>query len=202
MTHHAVARLLRGRPQRWSRRRLQGAVVALLVVLVVHARATHAAAPDERLIAQRASEGGAWWMLVQTACEPATTQKTMSAINAMLVAIGASSLQPLVVERIEDPHLDEKSRLAMEAVMTRAAAVRLQAEEMAEVKAALAAGRKPGAGLQRKSWTVSRPIRTGADLDLALKQTQAQLAALCREGVDGVTALLLDPTNGVGRDLR
>jgi hypothetical protein len=158
--------------------------------------------PDPLVVGQRASETGAWWMIVQTACDPTTAQGLMATMNSALARMGANDLQPLVVERIEDPHLDEQSRLRMEAIMKRAAAARQQTEEMLEAKAALAAGRKPAGGLQKKEWAVVRPIRTAADLDVAIKEAQHSLAQFCREATGGVQATLLDPDKGLVAILR
>jgi len=173
-----------------------------LVLFAVAGLARAAAVPDRAAVSQRASEIGAWWMVVQTACDPATARKLFDAMNVAMVAIGDSELQPLVVERIEEPHLDEKSRAHMEGVMRQASAARQQASEMVETKRALAAGKKPEGGLQRGEWQVARRIRTAAELDLALKDTERALAHMCDQGLGGVRTVLLDPDRGLVKSLR
>jgi len=141
-------------------------------------------------------------MLVQAACDGATSRKLFDAMNAALVTMGGSDLQPTVVERIEEPHLDDKSRARMESLMQQAMAAKRQVDEMLEVKAALAAGKKPAGGLQRKEWQVARPINSAGDLDAALKDTQRALARMCDDGVGSVRAALLDPDKGLVKVLR
>jgi len=171
-------------------------------VLAGNGLAHAAATPDRAAVSQRASEAGAWWMLVQAACDGATSRKLFDAMNAALVTMGNSDLQPTVVERIEEPHLDDKSRARMEVAMQQATAARRQADEMAQVKSALAAGKKQAGGLQRKEWQVARPIKSAADLDAALKDTERALAKMCDEGVGGVRSALLDPVTGLVKTLR
>jgi hypothetical protein len=158
--------------------------------------------PDRNWVTQRASEAGAWWMLVQTTCHMAAAGKLLEEMNAAMVAIGRSDLQPLVAERIEDPHLDERSRLEMERVMQQAAAARQQAEEMLQVRSTMSANKAGAAGLQRKHWQVARPIRTVADLDAAIKDTERSLARLCEQGSARVRTVLFDPAQGVVGKLR
>jgi hypothetical protein len=158
--------------------------------------------PDRTWVTQRASEAGAWWMLVQTTCDMAAAGKLLEEMNAAMVAIGRSEMQPLVAERIEDPHLDERSRLEMERVMQQAAAARQQADEMLQVRSALSASKAGTAGLQRKHWQLARPIRTAADLDSAIKDTERSLARLCEQGSARVRTVLFDPAQGVVGKLR
>ncbi len=175
----------------------------LLVLVFPWAYSAHgAAAPERTIISQRASEVGAWWMLVQTACDQATARKLLDAMNSALVTMGNSDLQPVVAERIEEPHLDDKSRLQMEVVMQQAVAARRQADEMLESKAALTANKKAAGALQRKDWQVAKPIRSGADLDAALKDTERALARMCDQGVASIRAALLDPDKGLVKALR
>lgn len=161
-----------------------------------------ASTPDRGAVSQRASEIGAWWMLVQTTCDQATAHKLLEAMNGAMVVMGNNALQPVVAERIEDPHLDDKSRAQMESVMRQAMAARQQADEMMQSKAALAAGKQPAGGLQRKEWQVARPIKSAADLDLALKDTERALGRMCEQGVSKVRAALLDPDQGLVKTLR
>ena len=185
-------------------------LLAIVMALAAGTQAVHAAQavpalrnePDRNWITQRASEAGAWWMLVQTTCDMAAAGKLLEEMNAAMVAIGRSDMQPLVAERIEDPHLDERSRLEMERVMQQASAARQQVDEMLQVRSAAPPGKASAAGLQRKHWQVARPIRTAADLEAAIKDTERSLARLCQQGSARVRTALFDPAQGVVGKLR
>jgi hypothetical protein len=131
-----------------------------------------------------------------------TAGKLLDEMNAAMVAIGGNTLQPLIAERIEEPHLDERSRLDMERVMQQAAAARQQAQEMLEAKAALGARKAAPGSIQRGHWQVARPVRTAADLDAALKDTERALASFCTQGTANAKAALLDPHTGLVAKLR
>jgi len=171
-------------------------------VLVDAGQAASPAAPDAAVVGQRASEAGAWWMIVQTACDAEAAKSLMYTINTALARIDSAAMQTLVVDRIEEPHLDEPSRLRMEAVMKRVAAARQLADEMDEMKTALAGKRASVAALQKAPWAAARSIRTVADLDAARGEHQRELARMCREGTDGVNATLLDAEKGLLKTLR
>lgn len=157
---------------------------------------------DRDWVIQRASEAGAWWMLVQATCDTVAASKLLDEMNGAMVAIGASELQHLVAERIEDPHLDERSRGEMERLMQQAAAARRQAYEMLETKAAIGARKAAPGALQRSHWQVARPIRSAADLDAALQDTERALARFCAQGAANAKAALLDPHTGLVARLR
>lgn len=186
------------------------ALAALLAATAGPAAAAAAAAQkkaarppvDRDWVIQRASEAGAWWTLVQATCDAATASKLLDEMNRAMVAIGASELQHLVAERIEDPYLDEVSRGEMERVMQQAAAARQQAHEMLEAKAALGARKAAPGALQRSHWQVARPIRSAADLDAALQDTERALARFCAQGAANARTALLDPHTGLVARLR
>ena len=158
------------------------------------------AAADRQWVSQRASEAGAWWMLVQTTCDAAAAGKLLDEMNAAMVAIAHNDLQPLVAERIEDPHLDDRTRAEMERVMQQATDAGRQAHEMLQAKATVDARKGTAAAVVRKEWQVAKPIRSADDLDAAIKDTERALARLCAQGATNVKIALLDPDKGlVGR---
>jgi hypothetical protein len=157
---------------------------------------------DRRTVLQRASETGGWWMLVQASCDASTVQQWLHAINQALVAIGGSDLQPLVVERIEDPHLDEKSRLAMESIMQQAMKTRVQLEQMRKALAGGVTGEALAKEAQSGGWESTRPIRSAADLGLALRHTETALARMCERGTGNLRTALLDERSGLVGMLR
>lgn len=176
--------------------------IGLCLPLAGTVRAAQSASPSAAVVGQRASEAGAWWMIVQTACDAEAAKSLMYTINTSLARIDSAAMQTLVVERIEEPHLDEPSRLRMEAVMKRVAAARQLADEMDEMKTALAGKRATVAALQKAPWAAARSIRTVADLDAARGEHQRVLAQMCREGTDGLNATLLDAEKGLLKSLR
>lgn len=128
-------------------------------------------------VERRASEAGAWWAVVQAACEPDAAQALLSAMNRALFDLAGRPEQAAIVERLEDPHLDEPMRLRMEAVMRRATALRRTVHAPAS-----AAGASPPA-----------PQATRAARDLAAECDQARAA---------LRAALLDPPSGLVPALR
>ena len=157
---------------------------------------------DQGWVEQRASEAGAWWMLVQTACDADTATKLLDEMNAGMAAIARHELQPLVVERIEDPFLEDNRRLEMERLMQQAVAARRQADEMQQAIAALETRKGGSLPVQAKDWKVARPVKSAADLDAALRDTERALARYCAQGTASARAILFDPGNGLVARLR
>ena len=153
-------------------------------------------------VTQVASEAGAWWMLVQATCDAATATKLLEEMNGGMVAIAHHELQPLVAERIEDPFLEEKSRTEMERTLQQAAAARRQADEMQQMKATLGTRKGGAVPLPAKEWQVARPIKSAADLEAALRDTERALARFCSQGASNARAALFDPGNGLVVRLR